>query len=75
MRSMWIFALALLASCATPETVWVRAGSTEQEFHRDAGQCRAQAVGSSPFMNSLQIAVVYSGCMEGKGWHVQEVRK
>lgn len=58
----------LLAACATqPEYVWERYGASDQDFSMDAGQCRAQAFGA-PGMPAMQVALIYSSCMQGRGW-------
>lgn len=60
--------VALFVGCATePEKRWYKAGSTEQTFAMDQGQCQAQALGV-PGMNGIQVALVYQACMQGKGW-------
>ncbi|QIM51599.1 hypothetical protein [Hydrogenophaga crocea] len=59
---------AVLAGCASqPKTVWVKAGSTEDEFMRDRGQCM-QATFSVPLATKMQQMMVYASCMQGKGW-------
>lgn len=60
----------LLAACATPEPPerWRKAGSTQAEFDRDQGYCQAQSfqgVGSV-----MQAAIVFNGCMRGRGWQL-----
>lgn len=63
----------LLAGCATTEKVWVKDGASQQDFHADAGQCKAQAFGVPGAMfNQMQVAIVYASCMQGKGWYTVE---
>lgn len=62
---------ALLAGCATTETVWVRNGATQQDFYMDRGQCQAQAF-SPGNVSMMQAALVMNGCMQGKGWWQEE---
>lgn len=62
---------ALTAGCATTERVWVRQGSTEQEFYMDRGLCQAQAFGVSG-VTTFQAALVFASCMRGKGWESVE---
>ena len=57
----------LLAGCAT-QTYWEKPRSSAQEFEMDKGQCQAQAFGVTG-MNAMQVALVYNGCMRGKGWY------
>jgi hypothetical protein len=58
----------LLAGCATqPETVWYKAGASNDEFMRDRGQC-IQATFSATFATTFQQAAIFTGCMQGKGW-------
>lgn len=63
----------LLAGCASskPPPTWYKAGASPADFKIDAGQCRAQAAGGSPNMVPLQMAMIYSACLEGKGWERQ----
>lgn len=61
----------LLAACATTESVWVRPGAGQQEFYMDRGMCQAQAFGV-PGGSTLQVALVFNSCMQGKGWHTEE---
>jgi len=65
--------LFLLFSCATTETqtVWIKSGASQSDFHMDDGQCKAQAF-STPGMNLLQVGIVYNSCMRGKGWYLEE---
>lgn len=63
--------VALLAGCATTESVWVKPGSTQQSFNMDKGQCNAQAF-SVPGAPLMQIALVQNSCMQGKGWQLEE---
>ena len=60
----------LLAACASqPDRTWQRAGASQQDFYMESGQCRAQAISvTGPLM---QQAVVYSSCLQGKGWYLQ----
>lgn len=67
----YLFVLLLLAGCATTERYWVKPGSTPQEFYADEGQCKAQALGA-PGMYTMQVAMVFNACMQGKGWYVEE---
>lgn len=66
--------LLVLAGCATTETVWNKAGASEQDFNVDTGQCKAQAF-SVPGMVPVQVAAVYGSCMQGKGWQAEERQK
>lgn len=66
----YLFVL-LLAGCATTEDVWVQQGASDQQFYMDRGQCQAQAFGA-PGMQALQVALIFNGCMQGKGWHTEE---
>lgn len=66
-----LFVLLLLGGCATTERVWVKNGASDQDFYMDRGQCQAQAFGS-PGMYTMQVAIVFSGCMQGKGWYTEE---
>jgi hypothetical protein len=69
--SMKLLSLALvgvLTGCATqPQYVWVKEDSTQADFNRDNGQCRAQGF-SVPGVTLMQAVLVIRSCMEGKGW-------
>lgn len=67
----YLILLLLLAGCATTERQWFKAGATSDDFHAEAGQCRAQAL-SVTGMDMYQSALVYRSCMAGKGWRVVE---
>lgn len=71
-----VIALLLLVGCESmkpKEYVWEKPGSTQQDFYMDAGQCKAQAA-SVPGMVLMQVAIVYSNCMAGRGWYQVERR-
>lgn len=65
-------AMVLLFGCAdcASQQVWVRAGSTQDDFYRDQGQCKAQGFGIAG-VSLLQAAIVFNTCMQGKGWYLQ----
>jgi hypothetical protein len=67
----YMLTLLMLAGCATTETVWVKPGATNEAFYQDQGQCRAQAFGA-PGMYTMQVAMIYSSCMQGRGWYTEE---
>jgi hypothetical protein len=59
-----------LSACARQQ-VWVRNGSTQDDFYRDRGQCQAQGFSvANPSL--LQAAIVFNSCMQGKGWYLQD---
>ena len=60
--------LGFLLGCATPK-VWQKQGASQQDFYTDSGQCRAQAFGA-PGMYTMQVALIYNNCMQGKGWYL-----
>ena len=73
MKLFVVLAPLVLAGCATQQaTVWVKDGSTQDEFARDRGQC-IQSTYSVPLASTFQQMAVFSGCMQGKGW--QEVSR
>jgi hypothetical protein len=74
MKKQLLFAVLLVGGCATTETVWVKSGSTQQDFYVESSQCRAQGA-SVPMASMFQIVMVYTNCMGGKGWYQQEVPK
>lgn len=74
MKPAALLCLLLLTACATPtETVWRKDGAGRQDFNMDTGQCRAAAAGASPYMVPMQMAIIYSNCMQGKGWYTVEI--
>ena len=66
-----LLVMLVLAGCASTEKVWVKDGAGQQDFHTESGQCRAQAF-SAPGMPMMQVAIIYSSCMQGKGWYTEE---
>lgn len=65
----------LLLGCESmkqKEYAWQKPGSTNQDFYMDSGQCKAQGA-SVPGMALMQVVIVYSNCMAGKGWYQVEV--
>lgn len=71
MRMPLAIACAVLAGCATTETVWVKPGASQQDFYMDRGQCQAQAFGPGN-VNLMQAAIIMSGCLQGKGWYQEQ---
>lgn len=69
-RNLALLALLAALGCAQTQTVWVKQGSTPQEFHQDTGQCRAQAF--SVGVGTVQSALVFNSCMQGKGWYTEQ---
>lgn len=62
-------AAALLSGClATTKTLWAKPGSTDDDFHRDQGQCQERAF-SIPGGGLERAVIVYEACMRGRGWH------
>lgn len=62
-------ALLFLAGCATHNNDWNWAKDGDNgTFDQDQGQCHAQAFGVSG-ASMMQVALVYDGCMRGKGWY------
>lgn len=72
MRLLSLSIACVLAGCATTETVWRKAGITNEDWYIDSGQCKAQAF-SVPGAPMMQIALVYNSCLQGKGWHQEQV--
>lgn len=61
-------AIAMLTAGCAAEKVWLKDGASKGDFRVDSGQCRAQAFGLSPGASVMQVAIVYNGCLEGRGW-------
>ena len=78
MKTILLFTIAIfLSGCESmrqPEYVWEKPGSTYNDFRMDSGQCMAQAA-SVPGMPLIQVAIVHSNCMAGKGWYQVEKRR
>lgn len=62
----YLAVLLLLAGCATKQGGWDKPGATEQDFHKDRGQCVAQAYAAP---TTFQQSAIVIGCMQGKGWY------
>lgn len=62
---------ALLVSCATQkEMLWDKPGWNAQQHDADLAQCRAQAFSvPGATQNLMQVAIVQTECMRGKGYH------
>jgi len=73
MRMMLIVLSPLLAGCATePDWQWEKRGASQEEWHMDSGQCRAQAFSNTPQV-SARTVMIFESCLEGRGWY--KVRK
>lgn len=72
-RLLILAAITLLGACASKQYRWEKAGATQDDFHRDRGQCM-QATFSTPLAGSMQQQMIYASCMNGKGWYNVEVR-
>lgn len=69
----YLLVLLIAAGCATKETYWEKPGASSAQFDADMGACRAQAFGVPGAMNNLmQVAIVQSTCMQGRGWQQVE---
>lgn len=68
MKTLILIPVLLLAGCMT---VWMKPGSTERDYKMDTGQCRAQSY-SVPNAPPLQALLVFTSCMEGKGWEAHQ---
>ena len=74
MKKLYFLMILFLSGCATTETVWVKPGSTEQDFYIDSSQCKAQGA-SIAGVSLYQLVFVYQNCMAGRGWYTQRVTK
>jgi len=63
----YVLVMLALTGCATQEMVWYKPGAGNQAFNMDAAACKAQAF-SVAGMPLMQVAIVYTNCMYGKGW-------
>jgi len=78
MRTLLVSAAVIaLAGCAHTDVVWEKPGASQQDLAQDADGCRAQAQAGQISMGSAsqQTAIVYSSCMENKGWKRVEAPK
>ena len=71
---LFVFLLFGCASMKPKEYVWEKPGANNQDFYMDSGQCKAQGA-SVPGMALMQVVIVYSNCMAGKGWYQVEVAR
>jgi hypothetical protein len=76
-RRLILLAAALaLAGCATTEMVWKKPGASEQDLKTDTDGCRSQAYAAQGMTSDPQrLMIVYTNCMEGKGWRREEAQK
>lgn len=67
--------LLLLSSCATsqPKGAWYRDGATTDDFYRERGQCIVEARANNR-TTMLFDPIIFSGCMQGKGWQWRSVQ-
>lgn len=65
MKSAYLVVL-LLAGCAK-EGSWNKPDASERDFYADRGTCAAQ-MQANPFSNATQQAIIFAGCMQGRGW-------
>lgn len=77
MRAMTLTAvLVVLAACAQTEMVWKKPGASEQELTVASDGCRGQAYAQQGMTTDAQrTVIVYTACMESKGWQRVEVPK
>lgn len=73
MRIVALVVLAALVGCASKKYQWEKAGASQDDFHRDRGQCM-QSTFSTPLAGAMQQQMIYASCMQGKGWYSVEVR-
>jgi hypothetical protein len=69
LRVVALAVMAALTACQAQKT-WYREGATQQDFYVDQGQCKAQAFSGAASM--MQAALVFSSCMQGHGWHLEQ---
>lgn len=74
MRIIILAAAMVLAGCASKQYQWEKSGASQDDFHRDRGQCM-QATFSTPLAGAMQQQMIYASCMNGKGWYSVEVRR
>jgi hypothetical protein len=70
-------AVIALAGCAQ-EIVWQKPEASEQDLAQDAAGCRDRAYAGQGGMmggDAQRTAIVYSSCMESKGWKRTEAPK
>ena len=72
--ALLVIGLSGCESMKQPEYVWKKPGSTYDDFNMDTAQCKAQAAGVAG-MVLMQVVIVYSNCMAGKGWYQVEKPK
>jgi hypothetical protein len=64
-----------LSACA-PQSVWTKAGATDQDFATDSYDCERDARQSSYYGSGLAGAVNMQGfanrCMVAHGWHLEQ---
>lgn len=69
-RNLALLVLLAAPGCAQTQASWSKPGSTAKDFHMDTGQCRVQAF--SVGLGTLQSALIFNSCMQGKGWYQEQ---
>jgi len=75
---VWSAAVIALAGCAQTEIVWQKPGATERDLAQASDGCRSQAYAGQGGMmggDAQRTAIVYTSCMESKGWKRAEAPK
>ena len=79
-KSMAILIYSTLAGCATPQTIYVKPGASDEEFQRALAGCRVQgamvppATGTGAGEELFQTAIVMQtieNCMRAQGFVVK----
>jgi hypothetical protein len=75
-RLILIAAALALAACSNTEMVWKKSGASDEDLKQASDGCRSQAYATQGMTSDPQrLAIVYTTCMESKGWHREEVPK
>lgn len=78
MKRLVLIAAVLCAGCATP-TVWIKDGSTQQDFATDAYECERDSRQSGYYgdglIGVLNMQQFQQRCMNARGWHLEELPK
>lgn len=66
--------LAFAVTLGGCSTTYYRDGSTEEDFYRDQGQCKAQSMSGGfigGMLGAAREAQIFQACMQGKGWRTK----
>jgi hypothetical protein len=71
-----VFVGALTIIASAPNRIWVKPGSTQQDYNKDSYECEKDARQSGYYgtgiTRDIEMQNFFSRCMVSKGWSLQE---